>query len=51
MENTAALALFRSMFPLSLARHDDGVVEMEGLLDVDQLSELTMDEVLSELLS
>lgn len=49
--NTPALSLFRAMFPLCLIRHGDGVFDLDALLDYHDQSQITMDEILNELLS
>ena len=50
-ENTAALGLFRALFPLCLTRRGTGVVELVGLLGDAGDWQITMDDVLSDLLS
>jgi RimJ/RimL family protein N-acetyltransferase len=48
-ENTAALALLRSVFPICLARPDGEAIELVCLLPGASRWEITMDDVLADL--
>lgn len=49
--NTPALSLFRAMFPLCVIRRGDGIIDLEGLLVYNDQTQITMDEILADLLS
>ena len=49
--NTPALSLFRAVFPLCRVRRGHGVVDLDAPLVKDYLPEITMEDVLADLLS
>jgi len=49
VENTAAQALVRSVFPVCLSRSEDNAVELTGLLGGNRGWEITMDDILADL--